>query len=72
VNAKEDVPAHSVNQNTLARTPHRSQEAISGPPILENVEGKKGLLDDLDPKLMATIVAEVTKKLNGLGFRKDE
>ena len=72
VNVEEDVPAHSVNQNTLAVTPQRSQEVVSRRPILESVDGKKGILDDLDLELMAKIVAEVTKKLKGLGSGKDE
>ena len=71
-NVIEDVPAQFVNQNTPAVTPQRSQEVVCGPLNPENIEGKKGLLDDLDPELMATIVAEVTKKLKGLGSGKDE
>jgi len=66
------VPANFVNQNTLDVILQRSQEIVSGPPILKNVEGKKELLDDPDPELMAKIIAEVTKKLRGLGSRKDE
>ena len=53
VNVEEDVQAHSVNQNSLEVTPERSQEAVSGPQILENVEVKKGLLDDPDAELVA-------------------
>ena len=53
-------------------TLQRSREAVSRPPILKNVDGKKGILDDVNPELMAKIVAEVTKKLKGLGYGKDE
>ena len=66
------MPTRSVNENNLVVTPQRSQEAISGTPILKNIECKKGLLDDLDLELMAKIVAEVTKKLKRSGSGKDE
>jgi len=63
---------HSINKNTLLVTHQRSQEALRGTLILENVEGKKGLLDDLDPELIAKIIVNVTKKLKGLGSKNDE
>ena len=37
---------------------------------LENVESQKGLLDNLNHKLMAKIVAEVIRKLQGSGSGK--
>ena len=37
------------------------------PQKFENVKGLKRLLDDLDPELMAKIVVQVIKKLNGSG-----
>ena len=43
-----------------------------GPQILKNDEKKKRVLDDLDPEVLARIVAEVTKTLKGSGSRKDE
>ena len=64
-NAAEDVPVQSINQKTPPVTPQRSQEVASEPLIPESVGGTKGILDDLNPELMAKIVAEVTKKLKG-------
>jgi len=71
-NGVEYIPVHSVNQNSLVVNPKRSQEIVSAPPSLENVEGQKGLVDDIDPELMAIIMAKVIKKLRGFGSEKDE
>ena len=65
------MSAHSVNQNSLVVTPQRIPEAVSVPSNLENIKGQRGLLDDLDPELIAKIMAEVIKKLKGSGSEKE-
>ena len=37
-----------------------------------NVEGQKGVWDDLDHELMTKIIAEITKKLKGSWSDKDK
>ena len=66
------MSAHSANRNSLVVTPQRCQEAISIPLNPDNIKGQKGLLDDLDPELMAKIVAKVTKKLKGSWSDEDK
>ena len=68
----ESTSAHYINQNAVVVTPRRNQEVGSIAPKPENDEGYKGLLDDLDPELIAKIVAKVAKKLKGSRFEKDE
>ena len=65
------VPAHSVNKNLLVATPQGSQEAVSIPQGLENPGGPCGLLEGLDPELLAKIVAKVTQKLKNADSKAD-
>jgi len=48
-------------------TPRRSQEAVSAPRDSTNI---KNLLDGLDPKLMARIMTEITKRLKEVEPKK--
>ena len=59
-NNVESPPVQSVNQNSPVGTPRRSQEAVSVPRDSPNI---RNLVDGLDPKLMAKIMTEITKKL---------
>ena len=63
INNIESPPIQSVNQNSPAETPRRSQEAISAARDPDNSANIRSLVDGLSSDLMAKIVTKITKRL---------
>jgi len=59
----ESSPVQSVNQNSPAKIPRRSQEDVSVPRNPDNSANVKSLVDGLSLDLMAKVVSEITQRL---------